>query len=282
MARDARPNITGGRRDEQLLRQYACDRNPHVRAQLVERYLPLARYAASRYARGPEPFDDLLQIASLGLLKAIDRFDPSRGAAFSSYALPTMSGELRRHFRDRGWAVRPPRELQEQALVVEHAIEALSRDLGRAPTVSEIAERAGFDEETVLEAREALTARHATSLSAPVGGEERDDRLEDHLGDADDGFARAEERATLSHLTRALTRREREVIRLRFEEDLTQEQIGRAVGLSQMQVSRIIRAAIDKLRLAAAEAERAAAVSAGSERPPRALGAAGGRLSRRR
>src|SRR3954451_14306780 len=156
---DSRPNTTGGQRDAQMLRHYARSRDPRIREQLVHRYLPLARYAASQYRRGSEPFDDLVQVASLGLLKAIDRYDPVHGAAFSSYALPTMSGELRRHFRDRGWAVRPPRDLQEQALAVEKAIDGLSRELGRSPTVGEIAAKLGVGEEIVLEAREALSAR---------------------------------------------------------------------------------------------------------------------------
>jgi RNA polymerase sigma-B factor len=219
----------------------------------VHRYLPLARYAASQYARGSEPFDDLLQVASLGLLKAIDRYDPDQGAAFSSYALPTMSGELRRHFRDRGWAVRPPRDLQEHALAVERAAEVLNRELGRSPTVGEIAERLGSDEEAVLEAREALTARMSTSLSTPAhGGDDDELSLETRLGDEDDGFRAAEQRATIATLSRSLTAREREIVRLRFEEDLTQAEIGKLVGLSQMHVSRVLRLAVDKLRMAAA------------------------------
>jgi RNA polymerase sigma-B factor len=253
---DSRPNISGGQRDGQLLRRYAQTRDPRLREQLVHRYLPLARYAASQYRRGSEPFDDLLQVASVGLLKAIDRYDPVRGAAFSSYALPTMSGELRRHFRDRSWAVRPPRDLQEQAIAVERAAEALGRDLGRSPTIDELAERMGTDAETVLEAREALSARMSTSLSAPVRGSEDDDLdLGSRMGDDDGGFALAEHRATLGALTRTLTPREREIVRLRFEQDLTQAEIGKEVGLSQMHVSRVLRQAIEKLRLAARESE---------------------------
>jgi RNA polymerase sigma-B factor len=251
---DSRPNTSGGQRDVQLLRRYAQTRDPRLREQLVHRYLPLARYAASQYRRGSEPFDDLLQVASVGLLKAIDRYDPVRGAAFSSYALPTMSGELRRHFRDRSWAVRPPRDLQEQAIAVERAAEALSRDLGRSPTVDELAERMGTDAETVLEAREALSARMSTSLSAPVRGSEDDDLdLGSRMGGDDDGFALAEHRATLGALAKTLTPRERAIVRLRFEQDLTQAEIGQEVGLSQMHVSRVLRQAIEKLRLAAHE-----------------------------
>jgi RNA polymerase sigma-B factor len=235
-----------------MLRRYARTRDPRLREQLVHRYLPLARYAASQYRRGSEPFDDLLQVASVGLLKAIDRYDPVRGAAFSSYALPTMSGELRRHFRDRRWAVRPPRDLQEQAIAVEKAADGLERELGRSPTVDELAERVGLDVEDVLEAREALTARMSTSLSTPVRGSDDDELdLGSRLGAEDGGFAAAENRATLIELSRVLTAREREIVRLRFEEDLTQAEIGKIVGLSQMHVSRVLRAAVEKLRAAA-------------------------------
>ncbi len=193
-----------------------------------------------------------MQVASLGLLKAIDRYDPVRGAAFSSYALPTMSGELRRHFRDRSWAVRPPRDLQEQALAVERATEALGRELGHAPTVDDIARRTGLATEAVLEAREALGARLSTSFSAPVRGSDDDELdLGSRLGADDDGYTAAEHRATIGALTRALTPREREIVRLRFDEDLTQSEIGAIVGLSQMHVSRVLRQAIDKLRAAA-------------------------------
>jgi RNA polymerase sigma-B factor len=257
-ASDLRPNHGGGRRDAELLRRYAHSRDPFLREQLVVRYLPLARYAASQYVRGAETFDDLLQVASLGLLKALDRFNPSHGAAFSSYALPTMMGELRRHFRDRGWAVRPPRDLQEQALVVERAAAALAAQLGHSPTVRDIAGRTGLDEEAILEAREALSARVSASLSTPAR-EQDEHPLEARLGAEEGGYAAAERRATLQSLARVLTPREREIVRLRFEADLTQAEIGRAVGLSQMHVSRVLRTAVDKLRSAADAALSAAA-----------------------
>jgi RNA polymerase sigma-B factor len=250
-AQELRPNGSGGRRDEQLLRRFARSRDPLLREQLVHRYLPLARYAASQYARGSEPFDDLLQVASVGLLKAIDRFDPEHGAAFSSYALPTMSGELRRHFRDRGWAVRPPRDLQEQALVIEKATEVLIGELGRSPTVEELVDATGLDLETVLEAREALTARMATSLSASSRDDDEEHPLEARLGCDDGGFQNVEDRATIEMLGRSLTSREREILRLRFQEDLTQAEIGKIVGLSQMHVSRVLRQSVEKLRLLA-------------------------------
>jgi RNA polymerase sigma-B factor len=218
--------------------------------------MPLARYAAGRYARGSEPFDDLLQVASIGLLKAIDRYDPARGSAFSSYAMPTMTGELRRYFRDRIWAVRPPRDLQEQALRVEAVIERLTGELGRAPTVAEIAADAALEEEVVLEALEAGRARTGVSLETAAGPDSDGDvQLESLLGRPEAGFAAAEDRATIAALSRTLTRRERLVLSLRFDEDLTQAEIGARVGISQMHVSRIVRGAIDRLRIAAEAAQ---------------------------
>jgi RNA polymerase sigma-B factor len=243
--------------DVRLLRRYAATRDPRLREQLVQRYLPLARFAANHYARRSEPFEDLVQVASLGLLKAIDRFDPHNGATFSSYALPTMLGELRRHFRDRGWAVRPPRTLQEHALLVERTTTELSRALGRAPTVGQLADATRLTLEQVLEAREAGVAQSATSLSAPVGGEEEGGQLGDLLGGEDPGFEAADARATADALIRTLSHREREILRLRMEEDLTQSEIGELVGLSQMHVSRLLRQILEKLHLAAASRARA-------------------------
>jgi RNA polymerase sigma-B factor len=242
--------------DARLLRRFATTRDERTREQLVARYLPLARYAANRYARRSEPFDDLVQVASLGLLKAIDRFDPNNGATFSSYALPTMLGELRRHFRDRGWAVRPPRTLQEHALLVERATADLGRALGRSPTVDELSEHTRLTHEEVLEAREASAAHAATSLSVRVGDGDDGGELGDLIGVVDDGFDRADDRATVDALMRTLTPREREILRLRMEEDLTQSEIGEAVGLSQMHVSRLLRQILDKLHAAAARQSR--------------------------
>jgi RNA polymerase sigma-B factor len=238
----------GAQRDRAALRRYAKTPDPRLRAQLVDRYLPLARYAASQYASGSEPFDDLLQVACLGLLKAIDRFDPEQGTAFSSYALPTMSGELRRHFRDRSWAVRPPRDLQEHALRVDRTAVELQRTLGRAPTIAELATETELSEESVLEAREALCARRPTSLSAPGGQGDEDSGLEHRLGCFEDGYAGAEDRAVLAPLLRRLPVRDRMIVWLRFEHDLTQSEIGARVGLSQMHVSRVLRGALEQLR----------------------------------
>jgi RNA polymerase sigma-B factor len=247
--RDAR----SGRDDAQLLAGYARTRSPVLRDRLVRRYMPLARYSASRYRHSHEPFDDLLQVACIGLLKAIDRYDPGRGVEFSSYALPTMAGELRRHFRDRSWNVRPPRDLQDQALLVERATQSLIADLGHSPTVGEIAAQTRLSEEAVLEAREALASRSGVSLSRPVSG---DDGLEvgDNMGACDSGFEAAEDRATVDRLLRHLSWRERQIVRLRFEEDLTQAEIGARVGVSQMHISRVLRHALEKLRAQAAVA----------------------------
>lgn len=248
-------HLSGGRtahrpdHGEALLQRFARHPDPGLRRQIVERYLPLARFAASRYATGREPFDDLLQVASIGLLNAIDRFDPNNGAAFSSYALPTMHGELRRHFRDRSWAVRPPRDLQEDALRVAKVNDELERRCQRSPTIDEVATEAGLTVTATLEAREALTARYASSLSTPAEPDDREAAVDRHHGVIDDGYARAEDRATVATLTaRALTLRERQIVRLRFQDDLTQAQIGLIVGLSQMHVSRVLRGAIAKLR----------------------------------
>jgi RNA polymerase sigma-B factor len=248
-------------REERLLfTRLAESRDPALRAQLVERYLPLARQLARRYQRPEEPFDDLLQVASLGLVKAIDRFDATREVAFSSYAVPTILGEIKRHFRDRTWSVRVPRDLQEMALKVERAVNELTRDLHRQPTVPELGLHLGISEEAALEALQAAGAYHATSLDTPRGTEsEPGDTLADTIGGDEDGYGAAEDRATIDRLMRSITPREREVLRLRFEEDLTQAEIGEVIGVSQMQVSRLIRQAVARLRLAAGSAPGASA-----------------------
>jgi RNA polymerase sigma-B factor len=240
-----------GRTDAQLLEAYAATRDPRLREALVERFLPLARSIAKRYRKAEEPFDDLLQVASLGLLKAVDRFDPERGIAFSSFAVPTIVGELRRHFRDRCWTVRPPRELQERTLEVDKVRSELTTRLGRSPSVREIGQALELDDEQVLEALQAHQGMRATSLDAPRGGgDDQDGTLADAHGVFDPELTRAEHRATIARLFERLDEREQRVLRLRFEEDLTQEQIGRLVGVSQMQVSRIIRGAVAKLSAA--------------------------------
>jgi RNA polymerase sigma-B factor len=240
--------------DRRLLVRYHRAGDPAAREQLVERFLPLARQLARRYQRGGEQLDDLIQVASLGLLKAIDRFDPARETAFSSFAVPTILGELKRHFRDKGWSVRVPRDLQEMAVRVDRISDEMSRELGRAPTTGEIAERTGASLEQVLEAREASAAYRAVSLDRPRSDDEEDgDSYADAFGIEDPGFGLAEDAATVDRLMRVLSDREREVLRLRFEEDLTQSEIGQRVGVSQMHVSRLIRQSIARLREAADE-----------------------------
>ena len=236
------------REDRRLLERYHHHGDPAAREALVERFLPLARQLARRYQRGSEPLDDLIQVASLGLLKAIDRFDPERPTAFSSFAVPTILGELKRHFRDRGWSVRVPRDLQELAVRVERVGEELTRSLGRAPTPTEIGEHIGVTAEQVLEAREAAGAYRAVSLDRPRDDDEDGDGISESMGVEDPGFGLAEAAATVERLMDVLGDREREVLRLRFQEDLTQSEIGARVGVSQMHVSRLIRQAVERLR----------------------------------
>jgi RNA polymerase sigma-B factor len=214
----------------------------------VKRFLPLASRLAQRYHRGAEPLDDLVQVASLGLLKAIDRFDPARGTAFSSFAVPTITGELKRHFRDKGWALRVPRELQELAQRVDRATDRLVHELGRTPTVADIADALQITPEQVLEAREAATAYRAESLDRPCGDDQDTASVVDGLGTADPGYLQAEQSATLKAMMEVVSDREREILRLRFAEDLTQTEIGHRLGLSQMHVSRLLRQTITRLR----------------------------------
>jgi RNA polymerase sigma-B factor len=244
------------REDRRLLVRYHHGGDPAAREALVERFLPLARQLARRYQRGGEPLDDLVQVASLGLLKAIDRFDPERETAFSSFAVPTILGELKRHFRDKGWSVRVPRDLQELAVKVDRVGEQLSRELGRAPTPAEIAENVGASTEQVLEAREASAAYRAVSLDRPRDDDDEEaGGIAESVGIEDPGFSVAEDAATVDRLMRVLSDREREVLRLRFEEDLTQSEIGQRVGVSQMHVSRLIRQSVARLREAAGPPE---------------------------
>jgi RNA polymerase sigma-B factor len=230
-----------------------------AREQLIERYLPLARRLARRYQRAEEPLEDLVQVACLGLIKAIDRFDVNREVVFSSYAVPTILGELKRHFRDRTWSVRVPRDLQELALRVDRTVTRLSVGQRRSPSIGEIAEAVGASEEQVLEALEAAGAYRAGSLDAPrpaQGSSQGSESLADTLGEDEGGFQRAEERATLEPLLARISTRERTVLELRFRQDLTQAEIGERIGVSQMQVSRLIRQALMRLRAGLAEAEQ--------------------------
>jgi RNA polymerase sigma-B factor len=220
-----------------------------AREALVRRYLPLARRLARRYGRSSEPLDDLQQVASLGLLKAIDRFDPERGTAFASFALPTILGELRRYFRDCGWSVHVPRGTQERALRVQQAQEQLAT-ADRAPTVSQLAAYLELDREQVLDALQAVEAYETLSLDAPCPGDEGDSVMSfvETFGVEDERYDRVELHAAISGALEGLEERERMVVRLRFVEDLSQTQIAARIGVSQMQVSRLLRRALERLR----------------------------------
>jgi RNA polymerase sigma-B factor len=220
-----------------------------AREELVERFLPLARNLARRYSGAREPFDDLLQVASLGLVKAIDRFDVNRGAAFSSFAVPTILGELKRYFRDLGWSVHVPRGAQEQALKVQEAQERLTTRTGRPPTVTDLAEYLEIPIEDVLDALETSAAHHSASLDAPrEEGDDESGTLVDVLGEEDGRYELIDQTVTVSAAARQLSARERKVLGLRFIEDMTQTQIAQEIGVSQMQVSRILRRALSRLR----------------------------------
>jgi len=238
-----------------LFARLHATRDPATRELLIERFLPLARSIALRFSTRRDTLEDLLQIATIGLINAVDRFDPARGVAFSTYAVPTISGEIKRYFRDRTWSVRPPRALQELALRVDAAVVELAED-AHAPMVAELARKLDEPEEHVLEALHAHHARYAVSMQAQLGSE--DDgvaRLEDRLGLDDEAYDVAEERVVLERLLRMVTARDRRVLRMHFDLDMTQREIGEVLGVSQMQVSRIIRHALRRMRIGATRSE---------------------------
>jgi len=222
-------------------------RRRSLRDQLVELHMPLVVYLARRFSGRNEPMNDLVQVGAIGLIKAIDRFDPGRKLEFSTYATPTILGEIKRHFRDRGWAIRVPRALQELNAKMSSTIDRLTSKLGRSPHVAEIAAELETTPEEVLEALEVGTAYTALSLSARPGGDEGSDPLES-LGHEDAEFERSEDRASLAPAMDHLPTREQEILRMRFEEGLPQTQIAERVGLSQMHVSRLIRKALGTMR----------------------------------
>jgi RNA polymerase sigma-B factor len=238
--------------ERQLLVRYHHHGDLAAREELAERFLPLARDLALRYTYTDEPLDDLLQVACLGLIKAIDRFEPERGTKFSSYAAPTILGELKRHFRDKGWALHVPRDLQERSLALSRETEALSKQLGRSPTIREVAMAMGCSVESALEASEAAASYEAASLNAPSA---RDDdeagTLLDMLGDEDGSYDLVESRDAIATTWQALPELERRVVELRFMHDLTQREIGERIGYSQMHVSRLLRRALSRLENAA-------------------------------
>jgi RNA polymerase sigma-B factor len=231
-----------------LFVRWQRDGDAAAREQLVRRYMPLANKLARRYHGAHEPLDDLRQVASLGLVKAVDRFDPSRGISFQSFAVPTILGELKRYFRDFGWAVHVPRGLQESSFKVEQARRRLETDNGRSPTFNELAEFLEMSVEDVLSAVEAAGAHHAVSFDTPHDdGEGESGTLADTLGALDSAFYRADLGASIAKAASGLSTREREVLALRFVADQTQSQIADQIGVSQMQVSRILRRSLDRL-----------------------------------
>jgi len=241
--------------DRLLFRRYQHDCDLHARRELIERYLPLARSLARRYERRSESFEDLAQVASLGLVKAIDRFEPERGLSFSTYAVPTILGELRRYFRDSRWALHVPREMQERVLKVNAAVERLSGELGVSPSPSQIADELKLPVEKVLEAIEANAAYDTVSLDVPLrSADDEGQTIATILGETDERFELVEDSASIAPALRILPERERLILHLRFVEDLTQIEIAERLGVSQMHVSRLIRKALEQVRYVVAAA----------------------------
>jgi len=242
--------------DKLLLRRYHEEGDLQAREELIEQYMSLVRSLARRYSYRGEQLEDLVQIGAIGLIKAIDRFDLDRGVELTTYATPNIIGEIKRHFRDKGWAVRVPRGLQELNVQLSRLVEQLTVQLGRSPTIPELAKAAGVQEEEVLEALE--SGRAYTSLSLSVGGGGGDDDDLDPLesiGTEEHQYEVSEDRAVLAPGFKALDERERKILQLRFFEGLTQSQIAQQVGISQMHVSRLIRRSLEKIRETIAEDE---------------------------
>jgi RNA polymerase sigma-B factor len=234
--------------DKILLRKYHEEGDLQAREKLIEQYMSLVRSLARRYAYRGEQLDDLVQIGAIGLIKAIDRFDLDRGVELTTYATPNIIGEIKRHFRDKGWSVRVPRGLQELNVQLSRLVESLTVELGRSPTIPELAKAAGVEEESVLEALE--SGRAYTSLSLSTGGGDGDDDLDpmESIGSEEHEFEVSEDRAVLAPGFRVLDARERKILQLRFFDGLTQSQIAQQVGISQMHVSRLIRRSLEKIR----------------------------------
>jgi len=233
----------------ELFARWQRDEDHTAREALVRRFMPLARNLTRRYGRSSEPFEDLLQVASLGLLKAIDRYDPTRGHAFQSFAVPTILGEMRRYFRDSGWAIHVPRGAQERALKVRDAQAQIAGERGHAPTVNQLAEFLEFDVEQVIDALQAIQAYETVSLDAPrPGGDDEAPSYGETIGMEDERYELVELDVTLASVLGHIPPRQRMILRMRFMEDLTQTEIAERVGISQMQVSRLLRRSLDQLR----------------------------------
>jgi RNA polymerase sigma-B factor len=251
LERPASDLLTPREREREVRELFARARSgdDFAREVLVRRFLPLARQLAARYRRGSEPHDDLLQVASLALVKAVDRFELGRDAAFTSYAVPTILGELKRHFRDTGWDMHVPRSLQESSARVATTTTELKMRLGRSPSTEELAECLAVTEEEIVEALAVGHQARTLSLDAPVrDGEDDAGTFGETLGDHDPGFAAVEDGEAVRVAMTLLHRREREILRLRFVEGLTQEEIGQRIGLSQMHISRLLRRTLARLR----------------------------------
>jgi RNA polymerase sigma-B factor len=240
--------------DKVLLRRYHLEGDLQARDELIERYMSLVRSLARRYAHRGEQLDDLVQIGAIGLIKAIDRFDLDRGVELTTYATPNIIGEIKRHFRDKGWSVRVPRGLQELNVQISKLVEQLTVQLSRSPTIAELAEAAGVEEESVLEALESGRAYSSVSLSPGANSDEEGelDPLES-LGDVEHEYEISEDRAVLAPGFKVLDQRERKILHLRFFSGLTQSQIADEIGISQMHVSRLIRRSLEKIRAEIAE-----------------------------
>jgi len=234
----------------ELFEEYQRARDPKVREQLILAHTNLVHYLARKFANRGEPVEDLIQVGMIGLINAIDRFDPSRGIRFATYATPTIVGEIRRHFRDRGWAVKVPRRLQELNLAANKEIDTLTQELDRAPTVAEIADRLEVSEGEALEAMELGDLYELPSLDSALGEESEDSRgvLGDYVGRMDEEMERFEHRARLREALRSLPPRERRIIELRFFENLSQMEVAKRLDISQMHVSRLQHRALARLR----------------------------------
>jgi RNA polymerase sigma-B factor len=229
-----------------LFREYQKQHDPEIREELIEAHLGLVEYLSRRFAGRGEPLEDLIQVATIGLIKAVDRFDPEREVEFSTYATPTIVGELKRHFRDKGWAVRVPRRLQELNLQLGEVIGQLSQKLGRSPTVAEMAEAVGTTQDEVLEGLDSAHAYTLTSLDAPSG--EEDLALREQIGSEDETLELLEYRTSLMPLLESLPPRERTMLYLRFFKGMTQSEIADRLGISQMHVSRLLAKTLSTLR----------------------------------
>ncbi|HXG74950.1 MAG TPA: SigB/SigF/SigG family RNA polymerase sigma factor, partial [Gaiellaceae bacterium] len=230
-----------------LLASYHRDGNVQAREEALVELMPLVRALASRYAGRGEPLEDLVQVGSLGLIKAVDRFDVDRGVEFTSYAVPTIVGEIRRHFRDKAWAMHVPRRLKELSLRLSRVLDELTNELGRSPTVAELAEAAGVEEEEVVDALDSAHAYTTRSLQAPFD-EGGDDSLAEKLGADEAGYVDVEDGSLVEVGLGALDERERRIVEMRFFEEMTQSQIAAEIGISQMHVSRLLRRALAKMR----------------------------------